>query len=160
MCLPTEELSHISVDHAVIGASLEDDLLSLKEGKERPDWPKWKVAMDVKVDQLVKKGRYKLIKLPLDHQAISCKWVYHIKCDHVGEITKHKVRLICQRVLPDPRSGFCGYVQTSYGIGNIMAIISTCDRIRTCDSCGQCGRCISQWHPGRNYFHDATTGIQ
>jgi hypothetical protein len=59
----------------MIRVSLEDDPLSLKEVKERSDWPKWKVAMDVEVDQLVKKGTYKLIKLPPDHQAISCKWV-------------------------------------------------------------------------------------
>jgi hypothetical protein len=94
--LTTEELGHISVDYAMIGASLEDDPLLLKEAKERLDWPEWKVAMDVKVDQLVKKGTYKLIKLPLDRQAISCKWVYHIKHDHIGEIMKHKVRLVAK----------------------------------------------------------------
>jgi hypothetical protein len=101
--LTTEELGHISVDYAIIRASLEDDPLSLKEAKERLDWPEWKVAMDVKVDQLVKKGTYKLIKLPPDHQAISCKWVYLIKCNHMGEITKHKVRLIskgCSQIEP------------------------------------------------------------
>jgi hypothetical protein len=63
----TEELSHILVDYAMIRASLEDDLLLLKEVKKRSDWPKWKVAIDVKVDQLVRKGMYKLVKLPPDH---------------------------------------------------------------------------------------------
>jgi Reverse transcriptase (RNA-dependent DNA polymerase) len=92
----TEELGHISVDYAMIGVSLENDPLSLKEVKERLDWLKWKVAMDVEVDQLVKKRMYKLINLPPDCQAISCKWVYCIKCDHIGKIMTHKVRLIAK----------------------------------------------------------------
>jgi transposase InsO family protein len=92
----TEELGHITVDYAMIGASLEDDPLSLKEAKERSDWPKWKVAMDVEVDQLAKRGTYKLVKLPPDRQAIACKWVYRIKRDHIGEITKHKARLVAK----------------------------------------------------------------
>jgi hypothetical protein len=79
----TENLSHISMDYAMIGVSLEHDLLSLKEAKERSDWPKWKVAMDVKVDQLAKWWTYKLVDLPPDCQAISCKWVYCIKHNHI-----------------------------------------------------------------------------
>jgi hypothetical protein len=41
--LTMEELGHIMVNYAMIGASLEDGPLSLKEARERLDWPKWKV---------------------------------------------------------------------------------------------------------------------
>jgi Reverse transcriptase (RNA-dependent DNA polymerase) len=62
--------------------------------------------MDVKGDQLVKKGTYKLVKLPPDHQAISHKWVYCIKHNHIGEIMKHKARLVAKGCSPIPGVDF------------------------------------------------------
>jgi hypothetical protein len=49
-----EESSFIMVDYAMIRASLEDDLLSVKEAKGRSDWGKWKEGMDAKISQLTK----------------------------------------------------------------------------------------------------------
>lgn len=44
---PTPEKSgHISIDYAMIGRSLENEPLTYKDAQIRPDWPKWKVAMD------------------------------------------------------------------------------------------------------------------
>ena len=91
-----EESGYITVDYAMIGATLKDDPLSVKEAKERSDWPKWKTAMDTEITQLTKRGTYKLVDLPPDRQAIASKWVYRIKRDHIGEITKHKARLVAK----------------------------------------------------------------
>jgi Reverse transcriptase (RNA-dependent DNA polymerase) len=89
-----EESGFIMVDYAMIRASLEDDPLSVKEAKGRLDWGKWKEGMDTKISQLTKQGTFKLVDLPSYQQAIASKWVYHIKCDHNGMITKHKARLV------------------------------------------------------------------
>src|SRR5271168_2346335 len=95
--VPTmEETGHISVDYAMIGASLEDDPTSLKEAKARSDWPKWKEAMDAEIDQLTKRGTYKMVDLPHDRKAIASKWVFRIKRDHNGKIVKHKARLVAK----------------------------------------------------------------
>jgi Reverse transcriptase (RNA-dependent DNA polymerase) len=94
--LAVEESGFIMVDYAMIGASLEDDLLSVKEAKGRPDWEKWKEGMDAKISQLTKQGTFKLVDLPSDQQAIVSKWVYCIKCDHIGMIMKHKARLMAK----------------------------------------------------------------
>ena len=91
-----EENGYISVDYAMIGATLEDDPISLKEAKERSDWNKWKEAMDAEIDQLTKRGTYKLVELPPDRQAIASKWVYRIKRDHNGKIIKYKGRLVAK----------------------------------------------------------------
>jgi hypothetical protein len=80
---------HIMIDYAMIGASLEDDPLSVKEAKNRMDWPKWKVAMDTEIMQLTKQGTYKLVDLPPDHQAIASKWVYHIASGKQGYSEKY-----------------------------------------------------------------------
>lgn len=92
----TEESGYISVDYAMIGTSLEDDPISLKDAKERSDWPKWKEAMDIEMDQLTKRGTYKLVELPLDRKTIASKWVFRIKRDHNGKITKYKARLVAK----------------------------------------------------------------
>ena len=42
------------VDYAMIRASLEDDLLLVKEAKGRSHWGKWKEGMDAKISQLTK----------------------------------------------------------------------------------------------------------
>ena len=52
--VPAVESGLITVDYAMIGASLEDDLLSIKEAKGRADWGKWKEGMDAKISQLTK----------------------------------------------------------------------------------------------------------
>ena len=49
-----EESGYITIDYAMIGATSEDDPLSVKEAKDRSDWPKWKVAMDTEITQLTK----------------------------------------------------------------------------------------------------------
>ena len=94
--VPAVESGLITVDYAMIGASLEDDLLSIKEAKGRADWGKWKEGMDAEISQLTKQGTFKLVDLPSDQQAIASKWVYRIKCDHNGTIPKHKARLVAK----------------------------------------------------------------
>ena len=38
----------------MIGTTLKDDLLSVKEAKGRSDWEKWKVGMNAKISKLTK----------------------------------------------------------------------------------------------------------
>lgn len=52
--------------------------------------------MDIEINQLTKRETYKLVELPPDHQIIASKWVYHIKWDHIGKITKYKARLVAK----------------------------------------------------------------
>ena len=46
------------------------------------------------MDQITKRGTYKLVELPPDCKAITRKWVFCIKRDHNGKIVKYKARLI------------------------------------------------------------------
>ena len=94
------------VDYAMTGAILEDNLLSVKEAKSRSDWEKWKAGMDAEIFQLTKQGTFKLVDLPSPQQAIASKWVYCIKCNHNGTITKHKVRLMAKGCSQIPRIDF------------------------------------------------------
>ena len=52
--------------------------------------------METEIKQLEDLGRYTYEELPKDRNAIDCKWVYCIKRDDKGKITKYKARLVAK----------------------------------------------------------------
>lgn len=56
----------------------------------------WKVAMDREIDSIEKNKTWQLVDLPQGHKAIGLKWVYKLKTDQHGEVTKHKARLVAK----------------------------------------------------------------
>src|ERR1700678_2802163 len=52
--------------------------------------------MDAEMNQLKTLGTYTTVKLPNDRIPIPCKWVYRIKRDHEGKITRYKGRLVAK----------------------------------------------------------------
>ena len=72
----------------------------------RPDWPKWKEAMDAEIQQLLDLGTYSLENIPPDRKAIGCRWVFTIKRSPEGEILKYKARLVAQGFSQIPGQDF------------------------------------------------------
>jgi hypothetical protein len=66
--------------------------------------PKWDNAMDEKMAALDVNVTWELVALPKDKKIIGCKWVYKVKHNVDGSVTKYKTRLVAK-----------GYAQT-YGI--------------------------------------------
>jgi hypothetical protein len=66
--------------------------------------PKWDNAIDEEMAALDANATWELIALPKDKKAIGCKWVYKIKHNANGFVSKYKARLVAK-----------GYAQT-YGI--------------------------------------------
>jgi hypothetical protein len=66
--------------------------------------PKWDNAMDEKMAALDANATWELVALPKDKKAIGCKWVYKVKHNGDGFVSRYKVRLVAK-----------GYAQT-YGI--------------------------------------------
>ena len=75
---------------------LDDAPVTLDEAKGRPDWPKWKAAMDDEMDTLRKMNTWHITSLPKDRKPISCRWVYALKKNASGEIVKYKARLVAR----------------------------------------------------------------
>ena len=65
-----------------------------KEAIHRSDWKEWQEAMETEIKQLEDLGTYVRERLPKDRTAIDCKWVYRIKRDDKGNITRYKARLV------------------------------------------------------------------
>ena len=101
--LPNQDTSAQLNNEALLGAvfnTLHGDLkfdeapTTLEEAKKRPDWDKWKHAMDKKMAMLRKMTTWELADLPKDRKPISCRWMFALKCNALGEIVKHKARLV------------------------------------------------------------------
>jgi len=66
--------------------------------------PKWDNAMDEEMVTLDANATWELIALPEDKKTIGCKWVYKVKHNADGSMSRYKARLVAK-----------GYAQT-YGI--------------------------------------------
>ncbi|MCO5600232.1 hypothetical protein L7F22_054342 [Adiantum nelumboides] len=60
--------------------------------------------MDEEMDALYGNGTWELVPLPKGKKPIGCRWVYKVKHDSDGSVSRHKARLVAK-----------GYAQT-YGI--------------------------------------------
>jgi hypothetical protein len=66
--------------------------------------PKWDNAMDEEMVALNANATWELVALPKDKKVIRCKWVYKVKHNANGSVSRYKARLVAK-----------GYAQT-YGI--------------------------------------------
>ena len=50
-----------------------DELMSLKDAKNSPDWPEWEIAIKAELDLLKEKGTWELVDKPPDAIQITNK---------------------------------------------------------------------------------------
>jgi hypothetical protein len=56
--------------------------------------PSWRKAMIEEMDSIAKNGTWSLIDLPPGRKSIGVKWVFKVKRDEHGAVSKHKARLV------------------------------------------------------------------
>ena len=80
----------------------------------------WRAAMEEEFNQIQKKNSWFLIRPPTSCKPIGLKWVFKVKKDSSGQLTKHKARLVVK-----------GYAQR-YGIDftNMFAPVARMKTIR------------------------------
>lgn len=67
-----------------------------KEITDHPQKEKWLEAMKAEYDSLMKHGTWILVDRPSDRKTTKSKWVFKIKKDTSGQITKYKARLVAK----------------------------------------------------------------
>lgn len=67
-----------------------------KEAKERPDWERWRNAMQDELEAHERNATWELTKLPKDRKVIGSKWVFKIKYNADGTLDRYKARLVAQ----------------------------------------------------------------
>ena len=56
----------------------------------------WRRAMKEEIEAIEKNSTWELVKLPEKCKSIGVKWIYKIKRDNSGEITRYKARLVAK----------------------------------------------------------------
>lgn len=57
---------------------------------------KWKNAMQIEYDALIKNKTWELVPPPHNRNIINCRWIYKLKYDPQGNIDKYKERLMAK----------------------------------------------------------------
>jgi len=94
---------------------------NLKEAEGQLDWPIWKQAMKIEMDQHKEIGTWELVNLPSERTAISCRWVYAVKTTPNSDSEKAKAHLVTQGFTQRP--GMDDY--------DITSLVVKFDSIRT-----------------------------
>lgn len=69
---------------------------SYQEALVSTDSKRWKKAMDDEIQALSENKTWFLTELPRGKRAIGCKWVYSVKTDSAGNVTRYKARLVAK----------------------------------------------------------------
>ncbi|KAH9688593.1 retrovirus-related pol polyprotein from transposon RE1 [Citrus sinensis] len=57
---------------------------------------KWKDAMQLEYDALIRNKTWNLVSMDLTHKLVGCKWVFRTKYNSDGSVSKHKARLVAK----------------------------------------------------------------
>ena len=68
----------------------------IKEARKRPDWERWKEAMEEEMRRLKANDTWEVINKPKAANVVGSKWVYRIKKNAAGQIDKYRARLVAQ----------------------------------------------------------------
>ena len=80
----------MSCDQAKVTREIITEPENLKEAEGQLDWPIWKQAMAIEMDQHNKVGTWELVELPMGRTAIGCRWVYAVKTTSDGDLKRQK----------------------------------------------------------------------
>lgn len=86
-------------DYFVYSSVQEEKLYEPKnfdDAMKCKDKSKWLEAMKDELKSIEENGTWELTELPQSRKAIGSKWVYKIKLDESGRISKYKARLVAQ----------------------------------------------------------------
>ena len=61
-----------------------------EEAQSQSDWPEWKKAIQIELDALKAAGTWELVERPTNTNVVDSKWVFRVKKDTDGNISKWK----------------------------------------------------------------------
>ena len=67
-----------------------------KDAMTLPQWPQWLAAMEEEMRRIDELGTWELVLMPAEGNVVGCKWVYKVKRDQKGEVSRYKARLVAQ----------------------------------------------------------------
>lgn len=72
------------------------ELRSLNEALESPQASEWKEAIEDELNSLERRKTWEITKLPKGRKCIGCRWVFKLKTNTEGEVTRYRARLVAK----------------------------------------------------------------
>lgn len=95
------------------------ELQNVQEALASPQAKQWKCAMKEKLDSLTQRKTWETAHLPEGKRCVGCKWVFKLKTDADGKITRYKARLVAQGFTQEKG---IDYAETYTSIANFSMI--------------------------------------
>ena len=99
------------------------DPFTLPEAQKSPNWPEWKKAIDIELEQLQQMGTWKLVNCPEEAVPISNKWVFLTKYNKQGELVKRKAQLVAKCCVQRPGYDYTDTFSPVVRLETIRAIL-------------------------------------
>jgi hypothetical protein len=80
------------ITSGMAAAMAEADALepTYKEAQSQSDWPAWRKAIETELDTLKTAGTWEIVERPPNTNIVDLKWVFRVKRDANGNISKWK----------------------------------------------------------------------
>ena len=101
-----------------------EDPQTLNAAKASPDWLEWEKAIRVELDQLDHMGTWQLVNCPAGAVPLANKWVFTRKYNKMGELLKHKARLVVKGCAQRPGFDYTDTYSPMVRLETIRAILS------------------------------------
>ena len=69
---------------------------NLFDAMRSKDVSKWEDVIQEEHNSLMGNGMWELTMVPKDCKSINCKWIFHTKRGALGQIIRHKTRLVAK----------------------------------------------------------------
>ena len=91
-----DEYTNVGVEHMALLAGSLVEPASYSQAMKCSDAKQWEDATKVEYDSLIENETWRLVELPPDRQAITCKWVFKAKYGSQGNIERYKARVVAR----------------------------------------------------------------
>ncbi|GJY78501.1 disease resistance CC-NBS-LRR class family protein [Tanacetum coccineum] len=92
-----DEIFSYSVASDIMSGDDDPEPKSVIDCQSRPDWGKWKDAMQAELNSLNKRKVFgPIVTTPRDVKPVGCRWIFVQKRNEKNEVTRYKARLVAQ----------------------------------------------------------------
>ena len=99
---PRKIYETVPIDQETVQLVNDNLTESVDELLSGPHAEKWKEAMIMEYDGLIKNNVWELVKCPVNRSPIGSKWVLKTKCKENGEVERRKARLVARGFAQKP----------------------------------------------------------
>lgn len=101
---------------------------NMQEASKRVDWPQWIEAIKYEINALEKHNSWRVVTPPTGAKIVGCRWVFDIKRNAAGEITRYRARLVAQGFSQVPGVNFFDTYAPVAKLASVRTVLAIANR--------------------------------